>query len=158
MRLSHRMLSLSLPELEQSAEQSRKDCKALQEERERREKELTQVRVTHRRNAVVCKEREEKNHRVDTVTFRVPHLRLISPGSTVPLISYGCIQAVHKSTVAAPTWTKWRFAKGLAMYEAAIQQPIRKTAVLNRRPAFVACWQLDDDITKSDQENEIITS
>lgn len=60
-RLSHRMLSLSLPELEQSAEQSRKDCKALQEERERREKELTQVRFTHRRNAVVCKEREEKS-------------------------------------------------------------------------------------------------
>lgn len=74
----------------------------------------------------------------------------------MPLIYYGCIQAVHKSTVAAPTWTKWRFAKGLAMYEAAIQQPIRKTAVLNRRPAFVACWQLDGDITKSNQERRLL--
>lgn len=106
-RLSHWMLSLSLTELELSVEQSQKDIKAVKEERECREKELTRVRGTFKRNTFVCLDWEQKK-RVDTV--KALHFRLNSPGSTAWLIYYGCIQAVHKSTVAAPTWTKWRFA------------------------------------------------
>lgn len=48
------MLSLSLTELEQSVEQAQKDIKAVKEERECREKELTRVRGTFKRNTFVC--------------------------------------------------------------------------------------------------------
>lgn len=50
------MLSLTLPELEQSVEQSQKDIKAVKGEQEYREKELTQVGVTFKCNASPCKE------------------------------------------------------------------------------------------------------
>lgn len=109
------MLSLSLSELEQSVEQFQKDIKAVKEERECREKEVTQVRVTFKWNACVCKDWEQKNRRRHSHTGRVLHLRLVSPGSTAWLIYYGCIQAALKSTVAAPTWSRLRFADSLTM-------------------------------------------
>lgn len=90
-------------------EQSRTDYKALQEEGERRERELTQVQLDAR-HGTQSSAKSAREHRADTVTFKVPHLRLSSPGSTVRLIYCGCvggcIQAMRTSAVAAPTWMK----------------------------------------------------